>query len=206
MKTCNQFQDKLNVRELVCQHMSCTNVNAKKKEFIECDSDPMSDLKYCYSQLYYFGTPQFVVTTPIMKTPFGIGGLQDKGGFRHNFHLYLQFTNYKTDKDMKRFYNFIQECEYRQMELLGLTEQEAGLFSSQIKYDKQKQYDPNLATKIPFSYNQFQCDIYSDSYSAVSIMDVKKFSRVQCDIYLDKIWKYNDNYISKWKIKMIHLM
>ena len=31
MKTCNIYHDKLNVQDLVCQHMSCTNVNAKKK-------------------------------------------------------------------------------------------------------------------------------------------------------------------------------
>ena len=37
-------------------------------------------------------------------------------------------------------------------------------------------------------------------------MNISKFCKVQCDIYLDKIWKYNDNYISKWKVKMIHFI
>ena len=31
MKTCNIFHDNLNIQDLVCQHMSCKNVNAKKK-------------------------------------------------------------------------------------------------------------------------------------------------------------------------------
>ena len=77
---------------------------------------------------------------------------------------------------------------------------------SQIKHDKKERYDPNLEVKIPFNYNRFQCDIYSDTFSDVNIMNINKFAKVQCDIYLDKIWKYNENFISKWKVKMIHLL
>ena len=207
MKTRNLFQDQLHVTNLVCQHMSCTNVNSKKKEFVECESEPISDLKYCYSQLYYLGTPSFTVTTPVMLAPFGITQYKGGGLSKPNkFTLCLQFTDYKTDPDMKRFYQFIQECEYRQMELLGLTDQESPLYISQIKQDPKKQYDPNLDTRVPFSYNQFQCDIYADNYDGVCILDVKRFSKVQCDIYLDKIWRYNDMYVSKWKVNMIHLL
>jgi len=111
-----------------------------------------------------------------------------------------------SDPDMNKFYEFIRECEYKQMELLGLGEGEENLFTSQIKHDKKGMYDPNLQVKIPFSYNKFQCDIYSDDYAGVGIMNISKFCKLQCDIYLDKIWKYNDQYISKWKAKMIHLM
>ena len=92
------------------------------------------------------------------------------------------------------------------MELLGLDEDEQDSFISQIKHDKKERYDPNLEVKIPFNYNRLQCDIYSDSFSDVNIMNINKFAKVQCDIYLDKIWKYNENFISKWKVKMIHLL
>ena len=34
MKTVNISHDTLNIQDLVCQHMSCKNVNAKQKEFI----------------------------------------------------------------------------------------------------------------------------------------------------------------------------
>jgi len=111
-----------------------------------------------------------------------------------------------SDPVMNKFYEFIQQCEYKQMELLGFNEGDEDLFISQIKHDKKGKYDPNLQVKLPFSYNQFHCDIYSDDYSGISIMNVPKFSKLQCDIYLDKIWKYNDKYVSKWKVKMIHLL
>ena len=78
MKTRNIFQDQLHVRNLVCQHSVCTNVNSKAKEFVECESDPISDLKYCYSQLYYLGTPPLQSATYVMLAPFGI--TQYKGG------------------------------------------------------------------------------------------------------------------------------
>ena len=40
----------------------------------------------------------------------------------------LQFTNYKSDNVMNSFYDFIQNCEYKQMELLGLDETNSDLF------------------------------------------------------------------------------
>jgi|TARA_B110000467_G_scaffold139695_1_gene139237 hypothetical protein len=180
--------------------MSCTNVNAKKKEYVYCVTDPRTDLKFCYSQLRHGPKQQFVVTTPPMICPFGINNQNN------NFKMCLQFTNYKSDNVMNSFYEFIQTCEYKQMELLGLDESSSDLFISQIKHDAKGRYDPNLEVKIPFSYNRFNCDIYSDSYDGVGIMNISKFCKLQCDIYLDKIWKYNDNYISKWKVKMIHLL
>jgi hypothetical protein len=200
MKTCNLYHDKLNVQDLVCQHMSCNNVNAKKKEFIKCVTDPKTDLKFCYSQLMYGMKDQFVVTTPPMICPFGVSS---QGS---NFKMSLQFTNYKSDHVMNSFFQFIQECEYKQMQLIGLTEEDSDLFASQIRHDSKGKYDPNLDIKIPFSYNRFQCDIYADNYDGVGITNISKFCKLQCDIYLDKIWKYNDNYYSKWKVKMIHLL
>ena len=200
MKTCNIFHHDLNVQDLGCQHTSCKNVNAKKKEYIKCETDPKTDLKYCYSQLFYHKKPHITVTTPIMVCPFGVS---NQGS---NFNMCLQFTNYMSDPDMNKFYQFIQQCEYKQMELLGLEEGEEDLFISQIKHDKKGKYDPNIQVKVPFSYNRFQCDIYSDEYDAIGIMNISKFCKLQCDIYLDKIWKYNDYYVSKWKVKMIHLL
>jgi hypothetical protein len=200
MKTCNIFHDDLDISTLDCQHMSCTNVNAKKKEYVYCVTDPRTDLKFCYSQLRHGPKQQFVVTTPPMICPFGINNQNN------NFKMCLQFTNYKSDNVMNSFYEFIQTCEYKQMELLGLDESSSDLFISQIKHDAKGRYDPNLEVKIPFSYNRFNCDIYSDSYDGVGIMNISKFCKLQCDIYLDKVWKYNDNYISKWKVKMIHFL
>ena len=200
MNTTNIFHDKLCIQDLSSQHMSCKNVNAKKKDYEKCKLSPKTNLKFGYSQLYYHKKPLFLVTTPVMVCPFGVNN------YGNNFKICLQFTNYMEDPVMKSFYDFIQQSEYRQMELLGLSEEDSDLFISQIKYDKHKKYDPNLEIKIPFSYNRFQCDIFSDDFSEISIMNISKFCKLQCDIYLDKIWKYNDNYVSKWKVKMIHML
>jgi hypothetical protein len=200
MNVCNLHHDKVKLNDIVCQHMSCINVNSKKKEYKKCKCNPLEDPKFGYSQLYYHKQPAFLVTTPPMVCPFGVS---NNGS---NFKMCLQFTNYMSDPDMNSFYDFIQKSEYKQMELLGLTEDTQDLFRSQIRHDKHDKYDPNLEIKIPFTYNRFQCDIYSDSYSDINIMNISKFSKLQCDIYLDKIWKYNDDYTSKWKVKMIHVL
>ena len=200
MKLLNISHDTIKLEKLGLHHMSCKNVNSKKKEYETCKSDPLTDLKYMYSQLAYMSHPKLIVTTPIMVCPFGI----NKQGT--NFKMCLQFTNYSSDNSMNSFHEFIQECEFNQMKHLGLTEDTSDLFLSQNRYDKRGKYDPNLEVKIPFSYNKFQCDIFSDDYEGVGIMNISKFCKVQCDIYLDKIWKYNDNYVSKWKVKMIHLL
>ena len=200
MNTSDLYHDKVNIQDLSCQHMSCKNVNDKKKEYELCKMNPLEDPKFGYTQLYYYKKPQLMVTTPTMVCPFGVN---NSGS---NFKICLQFTNYMSDPHMKSFYDFIQNCEYKQMEILGLTEENQDLFISQIRHDKHDKYDPNLDVKIPFSYNRFQCDIYSDSYSNINIMNISKFCKIQCDIYLDKIWKYNENYVSKWKVKMIHIL
>ena len=56
-----------------------------------------------------------------MICPFGVN---QQGT---NFKMSLQFTNYKSDPVMNSFIQFIQECEYKQMELLGLTEEDSDL-------------------------------------------------------------------------------
>ena len=175
-------------------------MNAKKKEYCKCKCNPVDDLKYIYSQLFLYNIPHIKVTTPIMLCPFGISNTGN------NFQLCLQFTNYIEDPYMKSLYDFIKNIEFKQMSLLELTDKDSDLFISQIKHDSKKKYDPNLQVKIPFTYNKFNCDIYSENFSGVNIMNISKFCKLQCDIYLDKIWKYNDQYISKWKVSMILLL
>jgi hypothetical protein len=169
------------------------------KEFEECDTClPKDNKKFGYLQLYYGRSPFVIVTTPVMVCPFGLN--------KDNWSMNLQFTGVKESSEMKSFLDFIQRLEYHQMSLLGLTDKECDKYVSQIKRDKKQQYDPNLLVKIPFSYNKFNADIYSDSYSGVNIFNITKFSRMRCDIYLDKIWKVGEVYVGKWKVNTIHLV
>ena len=42
--------------------------------------------------------------------------------------------------------------------------------------------------------------------SSSNLFNIQGFTSMQCDIYLDKIWKMNDNFYAKWKCKIIHLV
>ena len=110
------------------------------------------------------------------------------------------------DPNMKSFFEFVQGLEFEQMKLLGLKENDEDSYISQIRYDKKGKYDPTLQVKVPFSYNKFNCDIYSDNYSGMSMLNIARFSKLQCDIYLDKIWPANDKYVAKWKVRVIHVL
>ena len=179
-----------------CEDMS---VNDSDKKYIECDKEcPCVNPKYGYIQLFTKQNPNIKICTPIMVCPFG---------FNKNTHnMSLQFTNYKSDQEMKSFYDFIQQLEFLQMKILGLKEQDMDKYISQIKHDKSNKYDPNLLVKIPFNYNKFEADIYSESYSGVSIMNINRFTKLRCEIYLDKIWKTGDVFVSKWKVSLVNIV
>ena len=129
-----------------------------------------------------------------MVCPFGFNS--------KNQSLTLQFTNIKNNSEMKGFYDFIQELELKQMQYLGLREDTADLYLTQIRHDKEGKYDPNLLIKVPFKDNSYDVSIKHKD-SSVAVTNIFKFSKLQCDIYIDNIWKFNGKYICKWKVKKI---
>ena len=205
VQLCNQYHEQLPVDKIHYDFFVCDDMSVKDKDktFQRC-SDKRKKCKdnlcFGYVQVYIGKYPNLTVTTPIMTCPFGI---QNQGS---NYSLSLQFTDVEEDEYMKSFYEWIQALEFAQMKYLGLTDKDIDSYISQIKYDKKGKYDPNLHVKIPFHYNKFQTDIYSDDHSAVNLFYLQKFAKVQCDIYIDKIWKFNDQYVCKWKVKCIHLL
>ena len=54
-------------------------------------------------------------------------------------------------------------------------------------------------------WNNHVTDLYSDFSSAVNIFNIKKFQRMECDIFADKVWRMNDKFYMKWKCKIIHI-
>ena len=60
--------------------------------------------------------------------------------------------------------------------------------------------------KLPFQYNQFTTDLYSEYSSGVNIFSINKFQKMECDLYVDRIWRMNDKFYMKWKCKIIHLV
>ena len=139
-----------------------------------------------------------------MKCLFGI---QNN---RNQFSMSLQFTDLQEDPIMKHFFEFIQNTEFYCMKGLGLTEEDADCFVSQIKYDKKGKYEPNLNIKLPFHKTSFQTEIISDHSSNVNLLQIQGFAPMKCDIYLDKIWRMDINkghtFHAKWKCKFIHLV
>ena len=194
--------DKIKLNQVKYCPFLCDDMSVKQSEktYSQCEGCIKGHPCFGYIQLYTGKNPFLYVTTPPMKCLFGI---QKSGS---NFQMSLQFTNLKEDPTMKSFFDFIQQVEFECMKHIGLDETDADNFISQIKYDKKGMYEPNLSVKLPFSYNRFQTDIYSKHSSTINLFQIQGFTPMECDIYLDKIWKMNDKYYAKWKCKTIHLV
>lgn len=183
---------------------TCKDCSQKKKEYELCsdDSCPKSLKNFGYISLNYLQNPFIYITTPPMICLFGI-----KNNGKDNWSMSLQFKYYKTDNIMNSFFEFIKNIEFKQMSYLDLDEDDSDdLYISQIKWDKDNKYDPNLSVKIPFKYNRFECDIKNENYSSMNLLNVNNFTKMQCDIYIDNIWKWNDKFICKWKCKKIYIL
>jgi len=195
----NVSHDLYKIEDIKYSKYLIKDCTAKKKEFIPDKSDEYAiHIKNIgYIGLYYRGNPIIYVTTPVMVCLFGM----------KNQIMSLQFTNYTTDDEMGSFFNFIKNIELNNMINLGITdEKDTGKYTSQIRYDKDGKYDPNLSVKVPFVKNCYDVDIYSDEYDTCNIRNLNNFTKMKCDIYIDKMWKYNEQFICKWKAKVIYLV
>ena len=172
----------------------------KKKEVIQDKSRKFAiDLKnIAYTSIYYNGTPMIYVTTPVMTCLWGMS--------KQSNQISLQFTDVKNDTSMKSFYNFIRDIEIHNMRNLGIKEDNIDEYGTQIRVDKSGKYEPNLSVKVPFVKNCYDVDIYSDEYDTCNIRNLNNFTKMKCDIYIDKIWNFNEQFICKWKAKVIYLV
>ena len=174
----------------------CKDCSQKKKEYEVCkeeDCHPKDILNLGYIEVFA-GRYPIVLTTPLMVCPFGFN--------KKTNALTLQFTNYKTDPEMNSFFRFIKEIELQQMQYIGLDEEEVDMYLSQIKFDGKGKYDPNFILKVPFRENGYDVSIKNKS-SSISVTNIYKWTKLRCDIYIDKIWKFNGKYVCKWKVKNI---
>ena len=174
--------------------------SAKKKDYIidKSKEDAVNIKNIGYVSLYYNQNPLIYVTTPVMVCLFGLD--------KKTKQMSLQFTNLESDSEMKSFFDFIENIEVNNMRNLGIDEDNYDKYINQIRYDKDRKYDPNLSVKVPFVNNRYDIDIYSDDYSLINIENICNFTKMRCDIYIDKIWKWNDVFTCKWKVKVIHLV
>ena len=173
---------------------------SEKKDVIQDKSGEFAiNLKnIAYTSLYYNGTPIVYVTTPVMTCLWGMS--------KQTKQISLQFTKLESDPSMKSFFTFIKNIEINNMRNLGFTEKDIDKYGSQIKLDKSGKYEPNLLVKVPFVENRYDVDVFNDERDNINIYNINNFVKMQCDIYIDKIWKYNDVYYCKWKAKKIYLV
>jgi hypothetical protein len=171
----------------------------EKKDVIQDKSRKFAvDLKnIAYTSLYYNGTPMVYVTTPVMTCLWGMSKQKQ---------IALQFTDVENDSSMKSFYNFIKNIEIHNMRNLGITEKDMDKYGTQIRVDNSGKYDPNLSVKIPFVENRYEVEVFNDEYENINIYNINNFIKMQCDIYIDKIWKYNDVFYCKWKARKLYLV
>ena len=174
--------------------------SAKKKDYVldKSKEDAVNIKNIGYVSLYYNQNPLIYVTTPVMVCLFGLD--------KKTKQMSLQFTNLESNSEMKSFFDFIENVEVNNMKNLGIDEDNYDKYINQIRYDKDRKYDPNLSVKVPFVNNRYDIDIYSDEYSLINIENICNFTKMKCDIYIDKIWKWNDVFTCKWKAKVIHLV
>jgi len=179
----------------------CKDCSAKKKEYERIKDKenkiPKEILNLGNIDILY-GKNTIYVTTPKMKCLFGFD--------KKTNQMCLQFTNYKTDMIMKSFYDFIERLEFEQIKYLGLDEETCHFYNSQIRQDKEEKYDPYLIVKVPFKENRYLIDVCNKDSSVCSVTNIYNFTDMQCDIYIDKIWKFNEQYICKWKVRKILLI
>lgn len=184
-------------KPITYKNFICKDCNKKKKEYeyIHQETIPKEITNLGYIEVSVSNNIPIYITTPIMVSPFGFD--------KRNNTVTLQFTNIKTDSEMKSFYNLIESLELDQMRYIGLTEDEIDLYLSQIRYDKEMKYDPNLIVKIPFKNNAYEVNIRSKDNPVCSVTNIYKWTKLKGDIYIDKIWKFNGKYVCKWKFRNI---
>ena len=173
-----------------------------KKEYISCFKHkvPRNNLLLTHLNVNYNGSGRIQITTPVMKNIFGINKQHT------SFDMCLSFVDVENDATMKAFYDVVKTFEYSQMAQIGITEETEREYFSQIKQSEEAHYDPYISIKLPFKYNRFEVDIYNKEYSGMSIVDVRHGYMLRCNIYMDKIQKYNGKYICKWKCSYIDVI
>ena len=104
---------------------------------------------------------------------------------------------------MNSFLKLLEDIDNLNKKYLGI---EDDSYLNQIKYDKNEKYDPNIIIKLPKTKTGFNIDIINKNYDNMTIFNIQKYSKMVCDIYIDKIWKFNDKFVCKWKAKRIEIL
>ena len=152
------------------------NINLEEKD------EQFINIKYNNNPLIF--------NTPVMYIPFGLEKEYN------NYGIKLQFR--RTKNDIVEFYNFINSLEDKLKSLLNSSN-----LKSQIR-PANGRYDPLLMTKIARNKEKLLIDVSYDSES-INIYNLKKKVYGEATLMVDNIFKKDDIYYYKLKIKELEI-
>ena len=156
---------------------------------INLDNICLQDQDDQFINIKYNNNP-LIFKTPIMYIPFGLEKEYN------NYGIKLQFR--RTQKDIVEFYNFINSLEDKLKNLLDNNN-----LKSQIR-PANGRYDPLLITKIARNKEKLTIDVNYNSES-INIYNLKKKIYGVATLMLDNIFKKDDIYYYKLKIKELEI-
>jgi hypothetical protein len=131
-------------------------------------------------QILYDGN-RMEINTSLVNIPFG---------------LEKEYSNYILKLEIGNDLRYIIEnIEKKIDEFLNIE------INTQIR--KKKNCLPLLICKIPYKNNKIFCDAITKTNEFINIFKLKKNDILECVIYIDKIWRYKNNYYYKWKVNKI---
>jgi len=123
-----------------------------------------------------------IFNTPELFIQFGIEKEYN------NFILKLRISKKNLD-----FCKFIENLEEKINQTLNIK------ITSSLRKDSK--YDPLLICKLPFKNDKFLCDFIDISGNHINPYSIEKKMSCKCSLIIDKIWKFNNKYYYKLRVK-----
>ena len=175
--------------------MDYHHISLKKIEY-DLKKSPFIKLKY--------NNKYIKIKTPLCSVPFGIEL------YKKNYLLIkLCCVNYKQDKIMQDFVNFINNLEDEFTSILSNYFEKDMICIKQLNERKNsingKEIISYYLTTILNNYNgKIKANIYKiDNFNKkyrVTSSEIDKSSNVNCIIGIDNIWHNDTHFVCKWKI------
>ena len=137
-----------------------------------------------------YNSGPLIIDAPKMYIPFGLEQEYN------NYIIKLQFN--RKNKDTIEFYNFLDRLESRLKILLDSDE-----LKTQLRPGGK--YDPLLITKIQRNKDKLQIDVKNND-EFINIFKIDKKINAKSQIMIDTIFKKNQQYFYKIKLKKLFIV
>jgi hypothetical protein len=137
-----------------------------------------------------YNSGPLIIDAPKMYIPFGLEQEYN------NYIIKLQFS--RKNKDTIEFYNFLDRLESRLKILLDSDE-----LKTQLRPGGK--YDPLLLTKIQRNKDKLQIEVTEDNEN-INIFKLEKKVYAKSQIMIDTIFKKNNQFFYKIKLKKLFLV